>query len=60
MLSADEKLFLEMVVEAEGAHHPTACRVSRLEIFDEVEEWHLLSGHYCVSWAVKGNALSVA
>ncbi|KAJ3043045.1 Leucine carboxyl methyltransferase 1 [Rhizophlyctis rosea] len=33
------------------------ARVSRLEIFDEVEEWHLLSGHYCISWAVKGHAL---
>ncbi|KAI8816993.1 S-adenosyl-L-methionine-dependent methyltransferase [Fimicolochytrium jonesii] len=27
-------------------------RISKLEIFDEVEEWQLLSDHYCVSWAV--------
>ncbi|KAJ8324795.1 carboxy methyl transferase for protein phosphatase 2A [Batrachochytrium dendrobatidis] len=28
-------------------------RVSKLEIFDEIEEWQLLSMHYCISWAVK-------
>ncbi|KAI8827188.1 S-adenosyl-L-methionine-dependent methyltransferase [Fimicolochytrium jonesii] len=27
-------------------------RIAKLEIFDEVEEWQLLSDHYCVSWAV--------
>ena len=26
-------------------------RVERLERFDEVEEWQLISSHYCVSWA---------
>ncbi|KAF8925848.1 hypothetical protein BGZ58_000422, partial [Dissophora ornata] len=26
-------------------------RISGLEIFDEVEEWHLLADHYCVAWA---------
>ncbi|KAF9355388.1 hypothetical protein BGX26_006636 [Mortierella sp. AD094] len=26
-------------------------RISSLEIFDEVEEWQLLAGHYCVAWA---------
>lgn len=25
-------------------------RVSRLEMLDEVEEWQLLAGHYCVAW----------
>ncbi|TPX35444.1 hypothetical protein SmJEL517_g02181 [Synchytrium microbalum] len=29
------------------------ARISRLEIFDELEEWKLLSSHYCVSWAIK-------
>ncbi|CAO0795251.1 unnamed protein product [Mucor circinelloides] len=27
-------------------------RMSKLEILDELEEWHLLSAHYCVAWAV--------
>ncbi|TPX48633.1 hypothetical protein SeLEV6574_g01932 [Synchytrium endobioticum] len=31
-------------------------RISRLEIFDELEEWKLLSAHYCVSWAVKSSS----
>ncbi|KAJ3299696.1 hypothetical protein HK104_007624 [Borealophlyctis nickersoniae] len=31
------------------------ARINRLEIFDEVEEWRLLSAHYCVSWGVKGD-----
>ncbi|KAF9438073.1 hypothetical protein BGZ76_009854 [Entomortierella beljakovae] len=26
-------------------------RISKLEIFDEVEEWQLLAEHYCVAWA---------
>lgn len=25
-------------------------RVGRLEMVDEVEEWQLLAGHYCVAW----------
>eukprot|EP00842_Homolaphlyctis_polyrhiza_P000289 jgi/Hompol1/1260/HPOL_000528-RA len=29
------------------------ARVAKLEIFDEVEEWQMLSQHYCVSWAAK-------
>ena len=32
-------------------------RVSRLEIFDEVEEWQMLMSHYSLSLAVKGAAL---
>lgn len=27
-------------------------RIQRLEIFDELEEWHLIQGHYCISVAV--------
>ncbi|KAI9205854.1 S-adenosyl-L-methionine-dependent methyltransferase [Polychytrium aggregatum] len=30
-------------------------RIMKLEIFDEVEEWRLLSAHYCVSWAFKSS-----
>lgn len=26
------------------------ARVARLEMVDEVEEWRLLAGHYCVVW----------
>lgn len=25
-------------------------RVGRCEMLDEMEEWHLLAGHYCVAW----------
>jgi hypothetical protein len=25
-------------------------RVERLEIFDEMEEWHLIQAHYCIAW----------
>lgn len=32
-------------------------RVSRLEIFDEVEEWQMLMSHYSLSLAVRGSAL---
>ncbi|KAI9495004.1 hypothetical protein BDB00DRAFT_870722 [Zychaea mexicana] len=28
-------------------------RMARLEILDELEEWHLLAAHYCVAWAYK-------
>ncbi|KAJ3149515.1 hypothetical protein HDU86_006920 [Geranomyces michiganensis] len=28
-------------------------RVAKLEIFDEIEEWVLLSAHYCVAWGAK-------
>ncbi|CAO3594480.1 unnamed protein product [Absidia cylindrospora] len=30
-------------------------RIAKLEIFDEMEEWRLLSEHYCVAWAYKSN-----
>ena len=30
-------------------------RVASLEMVDEVEEWELLAGHYCVTWAWKEN-----
>jgi tRNA wybutosine-synthesizing protein 4 len=29
--------------------------MARLEILDELEEWHLLSAHYCVAWAYKSS-----
>ena len=25
--------------------------VARLELFDEMEEWHLIMQHYCLAWA---------
>ncbi|KAJ3181713.1 carboxy methyl transferase for protein phosphatase 2A [Geranomyces variabilis] len=28
-------------------------RIAGLEIFDEIEEWMLLSAHYCVAWGAK-------
>ena len=28
------------------------ARIERLELFDEVEEWHLMSAHYCIAVAV--------
>ena len=29
-------------------------RVAGLEMVDEVEEWELLAGHYCVAWGWRG------
>ena len=31
-------------------------RVAGLEMVDEVEEWELLAGHYCVIWGWRGDA----
>lgn len=31
-------------------------RVAGLEMVDEVEEWELLAGHYCVAWGWRGGA----
>lgn len=28
------------------------ARIERLELFDETEEWHLMSAHYCIAIAV--------
>lgn len=28
-------------------------RMAKLEMLDEMEEWRLLSEHYCVAWAYK-------
>ena len=28
-------------------------RISRLELLDEMEEWQLLAGHYCIAWGWK-------
>ena len=32
------------------------ARAERLELFDEVEEWHLMSAHYCIAVACKEGA----
>ena len=32
-------------------------RVAGLEMVDEVEEWKLLAGHYCVCWSWKGEGV---
>ena len=32
-------------------------RISRLEIFDEIEEWQMLMSHYSLTVAVKGTLL---
>lgn len=31
------------------------CRMAKLEILDELEEWKLLAGHYCIAWAYKAD-----
>lgn len=31
-------------------------RVGRCEMLDEMEEWHLLAGHYCVVWGWRDGA----
>ncbi|KAL1935866.1 hypothetical protein VTP01DRAFT_5006 [Rhizomucor pusillus] len=30
-------------------------RMAKLEILDELEEWKLLAGHYCIAWAYKAD-----
>jgi tRNA wybutosine-synthesizing protein 4 len=35
-------------------------RIGRLEILDELEEWRLLSAHYCVAWAYKSRDMKDA
>ena len=32
-------------------------RIAKLEIFDEIEEWQMLMGHYSLTVAVKGTML---
>lgn len=32
-------------------------RVAGLEMLDEMEEWRLLAGHYCISWGWRSNEL---
>lgn len=34
----------------EGVDKSEKDRVAGLEMVDEVEEWKLLAGHYCVAW----------
>ncbi|KAG0738754.1 hypothetical protein G6F57_007173 [Rhizopus arrhizus] len=29
------------------------ARITKLEMLDELEEWHMLSAHYCIAWAYK-------
>jgi tRNA wybutosine-synthesizing protein 4 len=28
------------------------ARITRLEMFDEIEEWRLIQAHYCIAWGV--------
>lgn len=35
-------------------------RVEKLEWLDEVEEWKLLAGHYCVAWGWRGDVFGEA
>ena len=37
-----------------------SCRVARLEIFDELEEWVLIQQHYCLVTAVKSGTKAIA
>jgi tRNA wybutosine-synthesizing protein 4 len=32
------------------------CRAERIEIFDEMEEWHLIQQHYCIALGIKDAA----
>lgn len=29
------------------------ARIAKLEMLDELEEWHMISAHYCIAWAYK-------
>ena len=35
-------------------------RIEGIEFLDEVEEWKLLLGHYCISWAHRGEQRGLA
>lgn len=35
-------------------------RIDKLEWLDEIEEWNLLAGHYCVAWGWRGGVFSEA
>jgi len=35
-------------------------RVEKLEWLDEIEEWKLLAGHYCVAWGWRGEVFGQA
>ena len=37
-----------------GVDEDEKARVAGLEMVDEIEEWELLAGHYCVVWAWRG------
>ena len=39
-----------------GVEEKEKERVAGLEMVDEVEEWELLAGHYCVAWGWRGGA----
>ena len=40
-----------------GVEEKEKERVASLEMVDEVEEWELLAGHYCVAWGWRGAAM---
>lgn len=40
-----------------GVEEKEKGRVASLEMVDEVEEWKLLAGHYCVVWGWRGDQL---
>lgn len=42
---------------SKGVEEKEKERVAGLEMVDEVEEWELLAGHYCVCWGWKGEGV---
>ncbi|XP_022770183.1 leucine carboxyl methyltransferase 1-like isoform X2 [Durio zibethinus] len=62
-LLAKEKLFLDqgwqkivawdmLRVYSKFVDAHERCRIERLELFDEFEEWHMMQEHYCVAYAI--------
>ena len=48
-------LFHQMKYEGKCEMKSYECnRISRIELFDEFEEWNLLQGHYCILVASQG------
>lgn len=45
---------------ATGVPDEEKARVAGLEMVDEVEEWELLAGHYCVVWAWRDGEAALA
>lgn len=45
--------FLSVLIFMPTFFYPLFSRLMKIEMLDEIEEWKMLSQHYCISWALK-------